>query len=153
MRDRIESACPSCGVVVARSPYDIGSGPELCCASCDWCWGAEGQELQPLDLEQVERTRQALAAHREGRAVSLSHATGEWTIGTDEPNEDGLARFRQAIEEVEPEHLRNIARATATDARIMVSALKHGNVDAATELAQRIYDRHEPWDIGDTEQG
>jgi hypothetical protein len=46
----VESACPSCGVVATRMVYDIGSGPELSCANCEWCWGAEGQPLKPLDV-------------------------------------------------------------------------------------------------------
>lgn len=33
------------------------------------------------DDPRVVRSREALAAHREGRPVSLNHATGEWTIG------------------------------------------------------------------------
>ena len=49
----ITSACPTCGEVSERETYDIGSGPELSCASCEWCWGAEGQPLQPLDLKAV----------------------------------------------------------------------------------------------------
>jgi hypothetical protein len=44
----IRSACPSCGVVADRDPYDIGSGPELSCSNCEWCWGANGQDLQPI---------------------------------------------------------------------------------------------------------
>lgn len=44
----IESACPSCGAVARRETYDIGSGPELACANCEWCWGAEGQDLKPI---------------------------------------------------------------------------------------------------------
>lgn len=42
------SACPGCGRRAARKPYDIGSGPELACDTCEWCWGAEGQDLKPL---------------------------------------------------------------------------------------------------------
>lgn len=47
-RTEVESACPSCGVVAKRMTYDIGSGPELSCANCEWCWGANGQQLEPL---------------------------------------------------------------------------------------------------------
>jgi hypothetical protein len=43
----VTSACPNCGAVEARRPYDIGSGPELSCAHCEWCWGAKGQPLKP----------------------------------------------------------------------------------------------------------
>lgn len=45
--DQVESACPSCGSFTTREVYDIGSGPELSCADCEWCWGANGQTLQP----------------------------------------------------------------------------------------------------------
>jgi hypothetical protein len=47
-RISITSACPACGLVAERETYDIGSGPELSCANCEWCWGAEGQDLKPL---------------------------------------------------------------------------------------------------------
>jgi rubredoxin len=40
--------CPSCGVTSNLEPYNIGSGPEYSCPNCEWCWGAEGQNLQPL---------------------------------------------------------------------------------------------------------
>jgi hypothetical protein len=46
-RQTITSACPNCGDVAERSVYDIGSGLELSCASCEWCWGADGQSLKP----------------------------------------------------------------------------------------------------------
>lgn len=41
--------CPSCAAKVTMVPYNIGSGPEMSCPTCEWCWGADGQELQPLD--------------------------------------------------------------------------------------------------------
>jgi hypothetical protein len=44
----ITSACPTCGLVAERETYDIGSGPELSCVNCEWCWGAEGQDLKPV---------------------------------------------------------------------------------------------------------
>lgn len=44
----ITGPCPQCGAVATREPYDIGSGPELSCAACEWCWGAAGQDLDPL---------------------------------------------------------------------------------------------------------
>ncbi len=47
------SACPSCGAVAERTLYDIGSGPELSCASCEWCWGADGQSLKQLKLSDI----------------------------------------------------------------------------------------------------
>lgn len=43
----VRSVCPSCGAEDRRQAYDIGSGPELSCANCEWCWGADGQDLKP----------------------------------------------------------------------------------------------------------
>jgi hypothetical protein len=40
--------CIACGHRFRMEPYDIGSGPEVSCPSCEWCWGAEGQDLKPL---------------------------------------------------------------------------------------------------------
>jgi hypothetical protein len=40
--------CPNCGLVWLREAYDIGSGPEFSCSGCEWCWGADGQDLSPL---------------------------------------------------------------------------------------------------------
>ena len=51
---QITSACPNCGVETTRETYDIGSGPELSCANCEWCWGAEGQDLKPVNLVDVQ---------------------------------------------------------------------------------------------------
>lgn len=52
---KIRSACPSCGLVTTRETYDIGngSGPELSCADCEQCWGADGQDLVPIDPAKV----------------------------------------------------------------------------------------------------
>lgn len=36
-------------MTVSMRPYDVGSGPEMACPSCEWCWGADGQPLNPLD--------------------------------------------------------------------------------------------------------
>lgn len=55
-RQNVTSACPSCGQVAERSTYDIGDGPELSCASCEWCWGASGQSLRPLAYRDVVQT-------------------------------------------------------------------------------------------------
>ncbi len=41
-------ACPNCGQRSEGDPYDVGSGPELACPGCEWCWGAIGQPLVPL---------------------------------------------------------------------------------------------------------
>jgi len=49
----VTSACPTCGTVAERMPYDIGSGAELSCSACEWCWGAEGQDLRPLDVPAI----------------------------------------------------------------------------------------------------
>lgn len=42
-------ACPNCGATVTGVPYNVGSGPELCCGACETCFGAEGQMLDPND--------------------------------------------------------------------------------------------------------
>lgn len=47
--------CPSCSVEVTMVPYDIGSGPEMSCGHCEWCWGADGQALKPLVLSVLDR--------------------------------------------------------------------------------------------------
>lgn len=44
----VSGPCPCCGSLGTRQTYDIGSGPELSCAECEWCWGAEGQDLKPV---------------------------------------------------------------------------------------------------------
>lgn len=58
----VASTCPNCGQYNYREVYDIGSGPEVSCASCEWCWGALGQQLKPLDvagiLAEAERERE-----------------------------------------------------------------------------------------------
>lgn len=43
--EEVTQDCPCCHVPVTMVPYDIGSGPELSCSSCEWCWGANGQPL------------------------------------------------------------------------------------------------------------
>lgn len=53
--EKVTSACPSCGDEAERTAYDVGSGPELSCASCEWCWGANGQDLKPLSLGDMAR--------------------------------------------------------------------------------------------------
>lgn len=51
--DTLNVPCPSCGEVAERTVYDIGSGPELSCANCEWCWGAAGQSLKPLSYQEI----------------------------------------------------------------------------------------------------
>jgi hypothetical protein len=46
--------CPFCKGKSHARPYDIGSGPELSCPHCEMCWGANGQDLLPLDHEAVK---------------------------------------------------------------------------------------------------
>lgn len=46
--EMVYSACPSCGAEATRQAYDIGSGAELSCSNCEWCWGANGQDLKPI---------------------------------------------------------------------------------------------------------
>lgn len=56
----------------------------------------------------------------------------------------------RAVEEMErAERLRTIVVNTATDARILVKALEQGNTNAAAAIAERIYERHEPYDVGE----
>lgn len=45
---KVSRSCPGCGARVSMVPYDIGSGPEMCCLTCECCWGADGQPLNPL---------------------------------------------------------------------------------------------------------
>ena len=45
---KVTSKCPACGAELEREAYDIGSGPELSCVECEWCWGANGQPLNPV---------------------------------------------------------------------------------------------------------
>lgn len=54
----VTSECPTCGLVDERTAYDIGSGPELSCANCEWCWGARGQDLKQMDVAEVRRWAQ-----------------------------------------------------------------------------------------------
>lgn len=53
---KIRSECPTCGLVATRETYDIGngSGPELSCSSCEWCWGADNQPLVPINPVEVK---------------------------------------------------------------------------------------------------
>jgi hypothetical protein len=48
---KVTKACPSCGFIVTMVPYDIGSGPEMSCPQCEMCWGANGQPLKQLAVE------------------------------------------------------------------------------------------------------
>ncbi len=56
--------CPTCRAVFHMHPYDIGSGPELCCPHCEWCYGALGQPLQPLDERAILRDVRAALEDR-----------------------------------------------------------------------------------------
>lgn len=49
MTEKITQRCPNCDAEVTMRPYDIGSGPEMSCPNCEWCWGANGQALDPND--------------------------------------------------------------------------------------------------------
>lgn len=58
MTDPVAGPCPSCGAVATRTIYDVGDGPELSCANCEWCWGADGQPLSaipPMTREWLSR--------------------------------------------------------------------------------------------------
>ena len=74
----ITSACPSCGTVAEREPYDMGSGQELSCADCEWCWGADGQRLKPLPFAAPDRI---LIAYAGGDAGLFSSIFGSWMTG------------------------------------------------------------------------
>jgi hypothetical protein len=76
----VSGPCPNCGALDTRQTYDIGSGPELSCAKCEWCWGAEGQDLNPVYSGSPAATRTAIQAHRDGHDVTLSYETGLWAI-------------------------------------------------------------------------
>lgn len=52
--ERVTRECPSCERVQELDVYDIGSGPELSCPHCEWCWGANGQALTPLSITQMQ---------------------------------------------------------------------------------------------------
>jgi hypothetical protein len=57
------------------------------------------------------------------------------------------------VVETERDRLRAVVVATATDARVLVKVLGQGSADAAAALAERIYDRHEPYDVGEQLDG
>lgn len=81
-REPITSACPACGTVAERETYDIGSGPELSCANCEWCWGAEGQHLKPLyppgprNVQEMRRWAQRQGLPEEIAEITLSLPAG-----------------------------------------------------------------------------
>jgi hypothetical protein len=57
--EEITQTCPTCQRTVTMIPYDIGSGPEMSCPDCEWCWGADGQSLLPIEIitpEEVAKT-------------------------------------------------------------------------------------------------
>ena len=64
MDERPVWKCINCGQEFRATPYDIGSGPEVSCPNCEWCFGAEGQPLQPLDHDLMSRLEQAAKTHR-----------------------------------------------------------------------------------------
>jgi len=71
----VTSPCPTCGTVAARTTYDIGSGPELSCAECEWCWGAEGQPLKALRLADLPAEVRAHLPEWAVRRIEESEAT------------------------------------------------------------------------------
>jgi hypothetical protein len=54
-----------------------------------------------------------------------------------------------AGDEAELDRLRQVVTNTATDARILLKAITMQSPDAVVGLAERIYQRHEPWDVGE----
>lgn len=69
--------CPNCSGKFAAEPYDIGSGPEVCCPNCDTCFGANGQPLNGLDPVRSFTSRQEL--------VSLLEEWMDWWSTSDAP--------------------------------------------------------------------
>jgi hypothetical protein len=84
--------CPTCGADASHlEVYDIGSGPELSCPNCEWCWGAEGQPLQALkhfdpailrarlmeDIDDPDRQVTAESVNAATMARLTSHPEGE----------------------------------------------------------------------------
>ncbi len=55
--DRPLQKCPECHGEFHAKPYDIGSGPELSCPHCEWCWGANGQPLKPIGPASLDEIR------------------------------------------------------------------------------------------------
>jgi len=49
----VTGPCPNCQRESTLEVYDIGSGPELSCPHCEWCWGANGQELKPIRYDDI----------------------------------------------------------------------------------------------------
>lgn len=41
------SPCPTCGDIAARTVYDLGFGPEVCCLNCGGCWPPDGTPARP----------------------------------------------------------------------------------------------------------
>jgi len=72
--------CPACGEWFRTLPYDIGSGRELNCPHCDWCFGADGQQLKSTGelaarhLHPGSRVRQLMARVGWGAASLASSA-------------------------------------------------------------------------------
>lgn len=67
----VTSACPQCGDVATRTPYDIGSGRELACGSCEWCWGADGQRLLALPIPVMHCGQCWQCRERAGMSLNL----------------------------------------------------------------------------------
>jgi hypothetical protein len=87
----------------------------------------------PPPSDQVFDSRQATAIGEELLAEIRSRIVGDRT-------DELLAERAQLL---------TIIGNTATDARILLKALSSGGTDAAAGLAERIYERHEPWDVGE----
>lgn len=72
--EQVSQTCPSCGNQVTMVPYDIGSGPEMACPNCEWCWGADGQSLKALPVP--VRPGHASTLHLGGFSVRLKTKRG-----------------------------------------------------------------------------
>lgn len=82
----VNGPCPNCGSRERRETYDVGSGPELSCASCEWCWGALGQGLQPARLcdhcrDLVRRDRNGFWVGEDETSDCAAHESGHMVGG------------------------------------------------------------------------
>lgn len=63
--DQLIRTCPTCGTVNDGDPYDIGDGPEFACPNCEWCWGANGQDLTEGPIAALKEHAERVLAEQE----------------------------------------------------------------------------------------
>ncbi|HET9646630.1 MAG TPA: hypothetical protein VFP34_00160 [Microlunatus sp.] len=71
MTDQLIRECPKCGTVNTGEPNDIGDGPEFVCATCQWCWGANGQVLGDARLKPYLEKQDVTVRVRTGRTYTF----------------------------------------------------------------------------------